>query len=437
MLLDEEPGGDQRQMDALLAQPVTERPEVRVQQRLAAREHDALDVQPRQRRDVPVERVEGNLALLRVGLPDVAHHAAAVTGAVHAERQDGQRLHAAGQAPRRPARDLDRGGQHDGRSRPGSASRSFAARLAIQRASSFGAPSTSTGVLRSVEHRSQIRVAHQGRPADHGQANVRARGQGQRLERVGRERANDADIRRGTRRQPAGVGEAQHTRGPLGDGAEKRLGADLARRVRGAKLVEQIALAAQPRIRSQRQPSGVVELPRIGGAAKQKVVGRGAPDERAAALQDLSRRAGVQGDAVHEHRVLLETPQLTEAFDFGRGIAIDALGGVHDPGPVGRRTMVHLGHPVAIDAQRVAVAELTDDTNGVAGLERAMQRIVMAHGGHARQQVLQPADPEPIVERVRRAPPPARDPTRTSAGSRQSTRGRCRSAHAISGGAMS
>ena len=64
MLLDQEARGDQREMDALLAQPVTERPEVRVQQRLAAGEHDALDVQPRQRRDVPVERVEGDLALV-------------------------------------------------------------------------------------------------------------------------------------------------------------------------------------------------------------------------------------------------------------------------------------------------------------------------------------------------------------------------------------
>ena len=55
-------------------------------------EHHALHVQAPDVRDMPVEIAERQLALVGVGLPDVAHHAAAVAGAVHAQREDRQRM---------------------------------------------------------------------------------------------------------------------------------------------------------------------------------------------------------------------------------------------------------------------------------------------------------------------------------------------------------
>ena len=45
VLREQQSGRDQRHLDPAFAQPVAERPEVAVQQRLAAGQHDALHVQ--------------------------------------------------------------------------------------------------------------------------------------------------------------------------------------------------------------------------------------------------------------------------------------------------------------------------------------------------------------------------------------------------------
>ena len=85
-----------------------ERPQVAMQERLAAGQHHALHVQRADRLDVPLEIVRGDLALFGVGLPDVAHHAAAVAGAVDAQREDRQALEPVRDAAAGAARILGR-----------------------------------------------------------------------------------------------------------------------------------------------------------------------------------------------------------------------------------------------------------------------------------------------------------------------------------------
>ena len=75
-----------------LAQQVAERPEVRVQQRLAAGKHHMGGAELAQRRQMREQALAGELALVAVRQPDVAHHAAAVTGTVRHEDHDGQRV---------------------------------------------------------------------------------------------------------------------------------------------------------------------------------------------------------------------------------------------------------------------------------------------------------------------------------------------------------
>ena len=92
MRLDQQPGRDQRDADAKRLELPAQRPEIAMQQRLAAGQHHALHAQRADRVDVPLEIVGRDLALVGVGLPDVAHHASAVAGAVHAQREDRQAL---------------------------------------------------------------------------------------------------------------------------------------------------------------------------------------------------------------------------------------------------------------------------------------------------------------------------------------------------------
>jgi hypothetical protein len=62
---------------------------------------------------------------------------------------------------------------------------------------------------------------------------------------------------------------------------------------------------------------------------------------------------------------------------------------------------VRCGDGVAIDVQRVAVAESFDEPHRKAAAQHAVHRVVMAHGRDAGEEILQPADPHAVVQRLR------------------------------------
>ena len=115
-----------------------------------------------------------DLALVRVGLPDVAHDTAAIARAVNAQREDRQRLDRS--CPPRGATPAGFGERHHQAtsSNPRSAERILAARRATQRATSRSAPSTRlarTPAGRRLEDAAS-RVAHDRHALDHRQADV-------------------------------------------------------------------------------------------------------------------------------------------------------------------------------------------------------------------------------------------------------------------------
>src|SRR5947209_1922049 len=73
-------------------QKPTKCPQIAVQQRLAAGKHDALYPKPAEDVEMSLQVLGGDLALLGVRLPDVAHHAPAVAPAMWHEYDYGQRM---------------------------------------------------------------------------------------------------------------------------------------------------------------------------------------------------------------------------------------------------------------------------------------------------------------------------------------------------------
>src|ERR1019366_9736352 len=85
------PGTQYRGAHAAPAQHRGEPKQVRVHQRLSAREHHPFDAEPLDIRQMPLQF--GGADLTRIGdLPDVAHDAAAVAAVVRLKYQDGQAL---------------------------------------------------------------------------------------------------------------------------------------------------------------------------------------------------------------------------------------------------------------------------------------------------------------------------------------------------------
>ena len=95
-----------------------------MEERFAAGQHDALHAQPADAIHVPLELVQADLALVGVGLPDVAHHAAAVARTVNRQRENRQRLKLPAPASQSAAAGFGDGDHYASISSPGSPSAS-------------------------------------------------------------------------------------------------------------------------------------------------------------------------------------------------------------------------------------------------------------------------------------------------------------------------
>ena len=96
MLCDQQAGRHECDADARGFESLAKCPQISVQQRFAAGQHHPLHMKAANPVHVPVEIVRRDFALIGVGLPDIAHHATAIAGAVHRQRQDRQALEPAG-----------------------------------------------------------------------------------------------------------------------------------------------------------------------------------------------------------------------------------------------------------------------------------------------------------------------------------------------------
>ena len=134
----------------------------------------------------------GDLALVGVRLPDVAHHAAAVAGAVHAQREDRQALEPMRDAAAGAARDLA-GADHqctdlESRRLPEQGPRIPATHVTAD--PSRDQPRRSVEHRRRridaarIEHARQRRLRHRRLAADHRHPHVAARGGDERVERT-------------------------------------------------------------------------------------------------------------------------------------------------------------------------------------------------------------------------------------------------------------
>ena len=134
--------------------------------------------------------VRADLALFGVGLPDVAHHAAAVARAVNAQRENRQAFDPAGHPAASPPR-------HFGEAQPLVRPRSLvpAAAFSTRAGRSIappirGAPSTRAGHASDAgceERSAKCRLGHTGLAVDHRHSHVRAAGADEAVERAGRE----------------------------------------------------------------------------------------------------------------------------------------------------------------------------------------------------------------------------------------------------------
>ena len=104
---------------------------------------------------------------------------------------------------------------------------------------------------------------------------------------------------------------------------------------------------------------------------------------------------------MNQHRVVPEAAERVQARDLAVRLGVHALGRVHNPWPFGRRGPVRLRQSSPIDLERMADADSMRDPHWKAAPEWRMERVVMADRRYARQQVLEAANPDPILERVR------------------------------------
>ena len=191
VLGDQQPGRHERDVDALVAQPLAERPEVAVQQRLAAGQHDALHVERAHRRDVTDRARRRSISRVSAFAFQMSHitqrqlHALCTLSARIGSDSSAMRP-AARRAPGQLRRRSPSTPPARGRARSAEA---LATRRATQRASRRVGhrPSRAAyGCRRAANTCAHAGIAHERLAADHRQAHVRARAGDQRLERVGR-----------------------------------------------------------------------------------------------------------------------------------------------------------------------------------------------------------------------------------------------------------
>jgi hypothetical protein len=106
VVLDQQPRRHQRDANPQRLQFAAERPQIAMQQRFAAGQHDALHPELANRAEVAIEILIRDVAFVGVCFPDVTHHAAAVAGAVDAQRKNRQAFEPMADSAAGPSRDL-------------------------------------------------------------------------------------------------------------------------------------------------------------------------------------------------------------------------------------------------------------------------------------------------------------------------------------------
>ncbi len=95
-----------------------------------------------------------------------------------------------------------------------------------------------------------------------------------------------------------------------------------------------------------------------------------------------------------------KTAETIERVELRLRGGVETLGRVDHPWPIRRRASMRRGDGVAIDMQRMAVAESLDETHGKTTAQHAMHRVVMTDSSDSGEDVLQPAHPHSIVKRL-------------------------------------
>lgn len=184
---------------------------------------------------------------------------------------------------------------------------------------------------------------------------------------------------------------------------------------RAAKLVEQIALAAEQRIASQQHVEPLGEQFARRRAAEQEQIRRRAPDERRTRCAEPRKRRAFDPDAVHRDQSRREKPHSGEPRDLTLRRRADALRNMHAKARRGAGDREFRRH-----AQRVGTVDAHDAQRKVA-LEVLLPAIVMDDGGDAGEQVLPRAGEQRLAARNRMArgdprPMPALDVARPCIG---------------------
>ena len=248
-----------------------------------------------------------DLALVGVRLPDVAHHAAAIAGAVHAQREDRQALEPMRHPAAGAARDLAGTDHQCSTSNPGSCSRIFATWRPIQRGDDS---------RRSVEHRRhridaagrehvrQRRLGHHRLSANHRHSHVTASGVDERVERT-RSRSAASTIR--------SAGTPTSMRPPPSRRSSWAAPAPTVR-ARPSALSCRVSCADRSSSSRSRSPLSRESLPSASRSAssnartsavsvEQELVRRRAPDESGAGADHAIRGGPTERHAVDEHGV--------------------------------------------------------------------------------------------------------------------------------------
>ena len=164
-----------------------------------------------------------------------------------------------------------------------------------------------------------------GLAVDHRQSQVRAAGADQAVERAGRKWTNNREVGRRARCQLSGGLRAQQVRRACGYRAGQAFGAQLPGGVCRLQLIEQIALTAQSRVTTKRQPIGVVKRANIGGGVEEKLIRRWAPDQAGTGVDHAIGRGAAKGHAVDEHAVGGQAAEPIECLELALRRLIQAL----------------------------------------------------------------------------------------------------------------
>ena len=130
------------------------------------------------------------------------------------------------------------------------------------------------------------------------------------------------------------------------------------------------------------------------GASQHAQIGGGTPDDRRAPPAHEVDTGGREPYGVHDGGARVQRTLGVQALHFAAGGRVDAFGAVDYEGPGARRGAKAAGQ-TGVECQGMGPRHAPHHAHGEVRAEHlGLVRIVMAHGGDAAQQVLEPAPPK-------------------------------------------